>query len=141
MGKVIRYQKISKMEPRDGFAYATSYLKQTLEQRQELVKHIRNCIGEVADCIQADDDWREFIEVPLKGFKTTTGANRSMVDVMHDMLNEANGRRKQSGIPKDFAMAPIDRWNRLFEGTDYEIVLIQTFDTHNNFSNIAEVNQ
>ena len=137
--KVIRYQRTEKLLPREGFNYSTTYVKQTLEQRQELCKHIRHCVQEIADAIELDPDWNYFIRQPLKGFKTTQGTNRSVLDIIQDMVNEAKGRQRNN-LPKDFAMAPIERWNKLFEGTDYAIILTQTFNRVNNFSDLMELN-
>lgn len=136
--KTIRYQKMTKMEPRDGVKYSTTYVKQTLEQRKELTKHIRQAVVEISDVVEGDDELLDFIRTPLKGFKTTTGQNRTTTDVLTDMINEAKGKQK-NGLPKDFALAPIERWNKLFEGTDYAIDLVQTYTLKNNFNDVLEI--
>jgi hypothetical protein len=136
--KTIRYQKMTKMEPRDGVKYSTTYVKQTLEQRKELCKHIRQVVVEISDAVEGDTELLDFIRTPLKGFKTTAGQNRTTTDVLTDMINEAKGKQK-NGLPKDFALAPIERWNKLFEGTDYSLDLIQTYTTKNNFNEILEI--
>jgi len=132
--KTIRYQKITKMEPREGVKYATSYLKQTLEQRKELTRHIRNVLNEIADALEGDEDLIDFVRTPLKGFKTTSGQNRSITDILTDMVNEGKGKQR-NGMPKDFAMAPIERWNKLFADSDYAIVLVQTYNKRENMFN------
>ena len=137
MTKVIRYQKTEKMLPRDGVNYSTTYLKQTLEQRTELCKHIKMCITEISAAVEQDPELLDFVRVPLKGFKTTTGHNRSITDILTDMVNEAKGKQRNN-LPKDFAMAPIERWNKLFKDTDYEVELAQTFDRVNNFADLME---
>lgn len=138
MAKAIRYQKKQTMEPREGVSYATTYLKQTLEQRKVLCRHIKEVITEVAGAVEGDSELNDFIRQPLKGFRTTQGVNRSVADIITDMANEARGKTKKN-LPKDFAMAPIDRWNKLFEGTDYEITLVQTYDAQPNmFGNLME---
>ena len=126
------------MEPRDGVKYSTTYVKQTLEQRKELCKHIRQVVVEISDAVEGDTELLDFIRTPLKGFKTTAGQNRTTTDVLTDMINEAKGKQK-NGLPKDFALAPIERWNKLFEGTDYSLDLIQTYTTKNNFNEILEI--
>lgn len=136
--KTIRYQKFTKMTPRDGISYSTTYVKQTLEQRKELCRHIKTVLEEIAYACDGDDDLFDFMRTPLKGFKTTTGQNRSPMDIISDMVNEAKGRQK-SGVPKDFALAPIERWNKFFDDTDYAIVLVQTHSPNaNNFHNLIE---
>jgi hypothetical protein len=128
MAKTIRYQKKQTMEPRDGVNYATTYVKQTLDQRRDLVKHIKMVVTEISYVCDANPDWNIFVNQPLRGFRTTQGVNRSTRDILSDMCNEARGKTKK-GLPKDFAMAPIERWNKLFEGTDYAVDLVQTFST------------
>ncbi|CAB4154550.1 hypothetical protein UFOVP645_10 [uncultured Caudovirales phage] len=137
--KTIRYQKMTQMEPRDGVQYATTYVKQTLEQRKELCQHIRQVITEVSQAVEQNDDLNDFILVPLKGFKTTQGKNRSITDLLADMANEARGKQR-NGMPKDFALAPIERWNKLFAGTAYAVVLVQTYGAKaNNFNDLMEL--
>jgi hypothetical protein len=137
--KLIRYQKMNKMEPRDGVKYSTTYVKQTLEQRKELCKHIRQVVVEISDAVESDEELLDFIRTPLKGFKTTSGQNRTATDILTDMVNEAQGKQKGGTLPKDFALAPIERWNKLFEDTDYAIDLVQTFTPKNNFDAVLEI--
>ena len=124
MSKKIEYQRTQAMNPREGVNFATVYIKQTLSQRRELCQHIKQTIEEIAQAIEQDSDLAEWIRTPLQGFKTTKGVNRSVVDILTDMTNEARGLTKNN-MPKDFAQAPIDRWNRLFANTDYAIDLVK----------------
>jgi hypothetical protein len=127
------------MEPRDGVQYATTYVKQTLEQRKELCQHIRQIITEISQAVEQDPDLSDFIIEPLKGFKTTQGKNRSITDLLSDMATEARGKQR-NGMPKDFALAPIERWNKLFAGTAYAVVLVQTYGARaNNFNDLMEL--
>jgi len=113
------------MPPREGLKYSTTYVQQTATQRQELVVHIRHCVEELAYCIEGDEFWRFFVEQErLKGFNRP----RTVMTIIADLLTEANGKRAD-GRPKDFALAPIDRWNRLFRDTAYEILLEPDYDT------------
>lgn len=140
MAKTIRYQKTSKMEPRDGVKYATTYYKQSLEQRKELVRHLESCIEEMVQYLDKhpqDMSWA--MNTGLKGFPKTTGGKRTMWEIMEDIAGEAQGKQR-SGLPKDFAQAPIERWNKLFAGTDYEFVMIQTFGSAaTTFDQIMEI--
>lgn len=122
----IFYQKTQGMEARDGNKFATTYYKQTLEQRKQLTKHIRACTKEIIDYLDKNPSQLEWhMNTPLKGFPKTKGQpNRTTWEILTDMVNEAKGR-KRDGTPKDYAQAPIDRWNKLFAGTDYEIVMEQ----------------
>lgn len=136
--KTIGYQKMIKMDPRDGVSYSTTYVKQNLEQRRALCKHIKMVITEITDYVEGDEDAMDFMRTPLKGFKTTAGQNRTMTDILTDMVNEAKGRQR-NGLPKDFALAPIERWNKLFKDTDYAVVLVESSGrTINNFGALME---
>lgn len=122
--KEINYRYLSHMEPRPGVKYSTTYVKQTQDQRAALCNHIRWVVTEIADAMEQNPEWIDFVQTPLKGFKTTTGQNRSIVDIITDMTNEAKGIQR-NGDPKDFALAPIERWNKLFAGTEYAVSLIK----------------
>lgn len=138
--KTIRYQKMTHMQPRDGVRYATTYVKQTLDQRKELCNWIRQVITEIGHAVDQRSDLNDFILQPLKGFKTTRGMNRSLTDLLADMANEAAGEQR-NGLPKDFALAPIERWNRIFEGTAYAITLVQTHGAPaNTFNSLIQQN-
>lgn len=138
MAKTIRYQSMHKMEPREGLKYSTTYVKQLPEQRQELVKHISSVLEEIADAIEGHEEFEQLVRVPLAGFPRRDLPNRSISDIIADLVHEAQGRRS-NGKPKDFALAPIERWNKLFHGTDYEIALVQTYGPNaNNFDRLLE---
>ena len=139
--KTIYYEKLDRMEPREGVSYATTYVKQTASQRLQLQRHITTAIKEIGQAVpilaQKDITWIDFIEQPLKGFKTTQGRNRSLVDLLSDMQTESAGKQR-NGQPKDFALAPIERWNKLFKGSDYEIDLVKSTDKIQ-FSRVMEL--
>lgn len=141
MAKKIYYERTETMQPRQGVSYATTYVKQTVKQRHELERHVNKTIRELGEAIpilaQQDASWIDFIEQPLKGFKTTQGKNRSLLDLLTDMQNESRGT-KRNGEPKDFALAPIERWNKLFKDTDYAVDLIKSTDRIN-FNQIMEL--
>ena len=139
--KTIYYEKLDRMDPREGVSYATTYVKQTAKQRHELEQHIARVINEIGRAVpiltKKDTTWIDFIEKPLKGFKTTKGQNRCLVDLLSDMKTESAGKQR-NGQPKDFALAPIERWNKLFKGTDYEIDLVKSTDKIQ-FSRVMEL--
>lgn len=124
--KTVYYDKIEQMQPREGVEYATRYLKQQAQHRRQLTRHVRDCTQEIMDYLEDNPDlmkWHE--DTPLRGFKKTQGQrNRTTMEILADMINEAKGHRK-NGELKDYAMAPIERWNKLFQGTDYEIKLVE----------------
>lgn len=126
MAKTFYYQKTHDMKARDGVRYATTYYKQTLEQRKQLTKHIRECSKEIAEYLDQHPEYMDWhLETPLKGFPKTQGQkNRTTWEIITDIVGEATGV-KRDGTPKDYAQAPIDRWNKLFKGTDYEFEMVQ----------------
>jgi hypothetical protein len=118
------YHRIDQMEPREGQKFATRYLKQSPQHRTQLVRHIRDCSNEIIDYLEDHpEEMAWHTSTPLKGFPKTGGQkNRTTWELVTDLCQEAAGT-KRDGTPKDFAMAPIERWNKLFDGTDYEIFL------------------
>ena len=118
----IGYVSTHKMEPREGLNYSTTYVKQTRAQRDQLVQHCRQVLTEIADAIEGDELLQAWVQEPLTGFPRKNLPNRSLSDIIADMITESQGKRS-NGMPKDFALAPIERWNKLFGDTDYAIVL------------------
>lgn len=121
----ILYKNLFKMPPRDGMTYSTTYVQQSREQRALLCAHIRLCVEELAYAIEGDEVWEHLAKQRLRGFNRS----RTIYTIISDLLTEAGGRKKDGSL-KDFAKAPIDRWNRLFYDTHYEIILEQDYDTH-----------
>ncbi len=121
----VAYEKMVRMEPRPGTTFSTIYVKQTAAQRLVLTKHIEQCVRELIQVVTVNADWQSWITVPLKEYKTTSGVNRSCLDIINDLFEESRGRKK-NGELKDYALAPIDRWNKLFKDTDYAFELVRT---------------
>lgn len=119
----IFYKTIHKMDPRPGVKYATEYLVQEFRDRKRLTRHVASVLQDIAILEHDRPGFIKEMETPLKDFpKSTRGEYYSAWEIVEDMYNEATGR-KRDGTPKDFAMAPIGRWNRLFKDTEREIVL------------------
>jgi hypothetical protein len=113
------------MPPREGLTYSTTYVQQTRQQRAELCSHIKSCVEELARAIEGDKVWEHLAQQRLRGFNRS----RTIYTIISDILTEAGGKKKDGSL-KDFAKAPIDRWNRLFYDTDYEIILEPDYDAH-----------
>lgn len=126
MAKTFYYQSTQSMEPRPGTAFATTYYKQNLDQRKQLTKHIFKCSREIVSALDQDPDMMQWASThPLKGFpKTGKQKNRTVWEILEDIVGEAKGAKK-NGDPKDYAQAPIERWNKLFKDTDYEFHMEQ----------------
>ena len=130
MAKTFYYQNTHSMEPRPGTAFATTYYKQTLDQRKQLTKHIFRSSKEVVEALDQDSDMMAWATThALKGFpKTGKQKNRTVWEIMEDIVGEAKGVKK-NGDPKDYAQAPIERWNKLFHDTEYEFHMEQNEGT------------
>jgi hypothetical protein len=140
MAKKFYYKLQVKMAPREGQQYATTYYKQTLEHRQQLTRHIRECIKDMADYLESNPEalaWAQ--NTSLKGFPKTRGQkNRTMWEIMTDIAQEAQGHTRH-GVPKDYAQAPIDRWNKLFAGTEYEFEMREGSPEGELFNKVFEI--
>ena len=101
------YQRIRHMTPREGVPYSTDYYKQTPEEYQRVVEHVRSAIEITIETAQALGLTAE-LEQPLKGYpRTGTQPNYTVLDIMSDMLNQLEqGRDIPSGM--------LGRWNRVF---------------------------
>jgi hypothetical protein len=119
------YLELKKMTPRSGVKFATTYVKQHPKQREEMSKWILQRIEEIVDMVDCDYRLAEEIYTPLPDFKRTQKQPpRSLADIVKDLRDECVGTKKD-GSPKDFAMAPIERWNKFFKGSQYEFRLEQ----------------
>lgn len=126
MAAQFEYTHIHKMQPRPGVKFATVYYKQTPEQRELLRQHLMQCISEIAHTLDVNPVEQTFATKPLKGFPKTGGQkNRSLKELLTDTIGECEGKTRQ-GQPKDFAQAPLERWNKLFAGTRYEVEMTQS---------------
>lgn len=117
------YQEIREMKPRPGVTYMTRYYLQTSEQRQQLANWFQEQLVRLSDII--DSDWRlqEAQHWPLKGFPKVNGQqNRSFLEILEDIAEQII-KTKRDGSPGDFPMAPIDRWNRFFKGSEWELTM------------------
>jgi hypothetical protein len=103
------------MEPRPGVRYATRYYKQTPEQRQALEAWLIRIGSEINQVIDQDSDMLEFLVRPLSRFKKSSpGEYYSVLELFTDMLGQLQAR-------KDMPEAMIGRWNRLCQGTPWQI--------------------
>lgn len=120
--KRFTYVETKQMAPRNGVKYATTYYKQHPKQREEMSKWLQAQIREIAGLAEINLELSEAIFQPLKGFPKSKGSNRSLAELLKDMMGECRGV-KRNGKAKDFASAPIERWNKFFKGTKWEFYL------------------
>jgi hypothetical protein len=116
---IFRYRRTKEMAPREGVKYATTYYQQSSDEYVRTRAHIRQVAGEILEYIEANPSWLEFVQQPLQGFPRTEGqANYTIEDILTDMLNQTN-------TDKDIPSGMLGRWNRLFDGTEYDIEMLQ----------------
>jgi len=127
MKKQFAYVRTIEMDPRPGVKFATTYYRQTTTQRGLLSEFFIKCIKEIGEEITRNPGLYTWLDEPLKGFPKTRGqSNRSFTELIEDTVGEIRGRKKD-GTQKDYAQAPIERWNKLFKDTEYEFEMIETY--------------
>ena len=117
---IFHYITVKTMEPRPGTKYSTKYFKMRRPDRNLLRDHVIQCCRELLSAWDTNSESEREAHMPLSGFKRLNQANRSLYEIVVELLQEATAS-KRDGSPKDFAVAPIDRWNRMFMQTEYEI--------------------
>lgn len=114
------YNSTHKMPPRPGQEFSTTYYRQDLAARKKVCRHVRTVLDTLAQAPSCEiDSW---LDEKLKGHRhRKTKQLYTVAEVLNDMSNECTGTKKD-GLPKDLAQAPIDRWNRVFQGyPDFQI--------------------
>jgi hypothetical protein len=112
------YTSIRQMEPRPGRTYATDYYKQTVDEYNLLRAHVYTVAAEIMSERDSNRDTYIWTAEPLKRFKRSTrGQYYSLLDIVTDMV-------AQLAQHKDIPSGILGRWNRLFEGTRYDILLV-----------------
>jgi len=126
------YREERKMNPRPGVKYGTTYYKQSSKQREALAEHIVKVCDEIANLTldsEANAELINWLLTPDDRFKRDRnsdkpGKYKTPLELLEDSKGEAQGF-KRNGDPKDFAQAPIDRWNKLWENVeDYQIEMV-----------------
>ena len=112
-----KHKPVKQMDARDGNPFATVYYPQSLSEKTRTHQHTIMVAKETIRCCDKDPELADWIKQPLKKFKRTGGrANYSYEDIVGDLV-------KQLDEDKDIPSGMIGRWNRLFEGTDWDIEL------------------
>jgi hypothetical protein len=106
------------MEPRPGHKFATVYIKQTDLEHARL----RNWLVQIAEHIigvcEINASMAEWFTSPHRDFKRSTrGEYYTPEDLLTDMIN-------QLSLGRDMPEAMLNRWNRLVQGTAWEIEMI-----------------
>ncbi len=117
------YRSKKTMEPRPGVNYATVYIKQDVREYERLKHWLTHIAETILDISRMDPDCATWFITPMPDFrKSTRGQYYSPQDIIVDMIDQmAHGR--------DLSEAMLGRWNRLCEGTPWQIELIANSDT------------
>jgi len=114
-----KYKRKQEMEPRPGQKFATVYIKQSDLEHARL----RNWLVQVAEHIigacEINASLAEWFSSPHRDFKKSVrGEYYTPEDLLTDMIN-------QLALGRDLPEAMLNRWNRLVEGTAWEIQMTQ----------------
>lgn len=117
------YKSRKSMEPRPGTKYATVYIKQDPAEHDRLLAWLVGIAEAIIDISQIDADCASWFITPMPDFKKSSrGQYYSPQDIITDMIDQlAHGR--------DLPEAMLGRWNRLCEGTPWQIEFLSTHDT------------
>jgi len=118
-----RYRSMKTMEPRVGVRYATVYIKQDTAEYERLKSWLVEIAQDIIGIAQIDADCADWFCRPMADFRRSRrGEYYSPEDIITDMIDQmAHGR--------DLTEAMLGRWNRLTEGTPWQIDLIANSDT------------
>lgn len=112
------YRTTREMEPRPGVKYATVYIKQDAQEHQRLLMWLTEIAESIIGISDRDPDCATWFITPMPDFrKSSRREYYSPQDIITDMIDQlAHGR--------DLPEAMLGRWNRLTEGTPWQIELV-----------------
>jgi len=119
---IFKYRQTKVMEPRDGNAFSTTYYQQSAEEIARTYQHVLTVAREIVRCCENDPSLKEYVQSPLKGFRKLRADNYSLEDIVGDLL-------KQLDLGKDIPSGMLGRWNKIFQGTDWDIELVQEYSS------------
>lgn len=119
--KVFKYKEKKRLEPRPGTSYATVFVKFNSEQRLQLKEHLLSCAKEVERAITGNPELEQQLVEPLKDFRHDSRHGDKKYYDMEEIITDAVGRLLDDD--KDISEAMIGRWNKLFQGTEWEFGL------------------
>jgi hypothetical protein len=112
-----QYTSKKTMPPRPGVKYSTDYYKQPISEYRLTVRHIQHVAKEVSRVCDEHSGWKVWCSSPLKGFPKSDNTKYSLNDIVTDMLGQTI---KERDIPSGM----LSRWNRLFHGTEWDLVMV-----------------
>jgi len=117
------YRSHKTMEPRIGVKYSTVYIRQDAQEYERLKSWLIRIAEDIISISQIDADCAQWFCQPMPDFRRSRkGEYYSPEDILTDMIDQmAHGR--------DLTEAMLGRWNRLTEGTPWQIDMIANADT------------
>ena len=108
------YTSLLTLKPRPGTKYATTYIKQTPEERLRFRTWLIGVAEDILGIVRIDPVLAEWFVTPLVDFRRSRrGEYYSAEDLVTDMLAQLAGNR-------DLPQAMLARWNRLCQGTPWQ---------------------
>lgn len=112
---LFKYKRLHEMDPRPGVRYATVYIKQTTEEHKRLQAWLTQVAEDILGILELDPDLAQWFSRPQVDFrKSRRGEYYSPEELLTDMLN-------QLSLGRDLPQAMLDRWNKLTQGTAWQI--------------------
>ena len=116
------YNTQKRLEPRPGRRYSTVYLKQDYQERTRLFRWLTEVAEQIIDICQHDPQVADWFTRGMRDFpKSQQGHYYTPEDIIMDMLEQLNAGR-------DLPEAMLGRWNRMCEGTPWQIEFVKTQD-------------
>ena len=113
------YKTTRQMEPRPGVFYSTIYYKQDSADYNLFRDWIVNVAREITAVTDADPAMHYWWYAPNKAFaKSIRSDYYSPGELLTDLLS-------QIVAGKDITKSMLDRWNRLCEGSPWEVTFVQ----------------
>lgn len=116
------YKHKQEMDPIGKNPYKTVYIKQSHHEHHRLKNWLVQVAEQIIGTCETNASAAEWFTSPLREFKKSRkGQYYTPEELLTDMI-------QQLAQGKDLPQAMLDRWNRLTQGTPWEIELIQ--DAH-----------
>lgn len=113
------YKTLVKMEPIGKKTYQTTYIKQSHHEHARLKNWLVQVAEQIIGATEINASAAEWFTSPMREFrKSQKGQYYTPEELLTDMITQlAQG--------KDMPQSMIDRWNRLTNGTQWEIELLE----------------
>ena len=117
------YRHLQEMDPLPGRRYATTYIKQSAQEHARLQAWLVEIAEQILGACSQNASAAEWFSSPMTEFKKSQRNHYyTPEELLTDMIDQlAHGR--------DLPEAMLNRWNRLTEGTPWQIEFLPSSDT------------